>query len=90
MRLGSGGKGDPVQGRGALLIMAAPLLILPNEEMKRSRKPSVESPPEKKTLASAAKDADPHLYRCPACGALVDSRDRGEMALHHRHVLFPR
>jgi hypothetical protein len=30
-----------------------------------------------------------HFYRCPACGALVDGRDREEMQLHHQHVLFP-
>ncbi len=49
--------------------------------MKKSRKTTDKSP--------AEKTVSDHHYRCPACGALVDGRDRETMALHHRHILFP-
>ena len=31
-----------------------------------------------------------YFYHCPACGALVDGRNRKEMQVHHQHVLFPK
>jgi hypothetical protein len=29
-------------------------------------------------------------YRCPACGKMVDNRDREAARFHHDHVLRPR
>ncbi|MEO5717284.1 MAG: hypothetical protein ABIR29_01785 [Chthoniobacterales bacterium] len=60
--------------------------------MKRSQKTPVEDSSAKTTLpdVAARKVIAEHHYRCPACGAQVDSRDREETARHHRHVLFPK
>jgi hypothetical protein len=30
------------------------------------------------------------FYRCPACGEMVDNRDRAAVRFHHDHVLHPR
>jgi hypothetical protein len=30
------------------------------------------------------------FYRCPACGQMVDNRDRDAIRFHHDHVLHPR
>ena len=59
--------------------------------MKRSPKAPAERPPRKKGVPETSQQAvdRDHFYRCPACGKLVDGRDREAMALHHRHVLFP-
>ena len=38
-----------------------------------------------------AKPAEgPNLYRCPACGEMVDNRQREAVRFHHDHVLHPR
>jgi hypothetical protein len=62
----------------------------PND-MKRSRKAPAGEDGQKATvpkISQNAADRD-HFYRCPACGELVDGRQREIVARHHRHVLFP-
>jgi hypothetical protein len=58
--------------------------------MKTSPKAPVERSPGKKSVPETSQKAADRdsFYRCPACGELVDGRDREVMALHHRHVLF--
>jgi hypothetical protein len=36
------------------------------------------------------KPAKEDFYRCPACGEMVDNRDRAAIRFHHDHVLHPR
>jgi len=61
----------------------------PNEGRRR-RKPDVSGIEDNGNAASGEEDGSRHMYRCPACGELVDTRVSEEMARHHRHVLFPR
>jgi hypothetical protein len=53
---------------------------------KRRQTPSAEKKDEPR---DSYKPMGDDSYRCPACGALVNGRDRAEMQLHHQHVLFP-
>ena len=54
---------------------------------KRNRTPSEEK---KDDPRDSDKPIGDDYYRCPACGALVNGRDRAERQLHHQHVLFPK
>jgi hypothetical protein len=61
----------------------------PNEA-RRKRNRDASAVEDNGNGASGEQDESRHIYRCPACGELVDTRVTEEMARHHRHVLFPR
>jgi hypothetical protein len=52
-------------------------MISPSLTQKNKRQPP-EPPPAQ------------NVYRCPACGEMVDNRDRAAVRFHHDHVLHPR
>lgn len=39
---------------------------------------------------TAQTDDKENFYRCPACGEMVDKRQRASVFQHHSHVLHPR
>lgn len=56
------------------------------KEVEKIKEPQDESSSPDDSMASAAPS---YMYRCPGCGALVDSRDSRAIRLHHSHVLNP-